>query len=292
MRTLVILLCCVLPAHAQVVLKPVFEAERVDRFRIDGTLAVEQQGEESVEPRRLSHTVDVRLTTAQVDPAGRAIISLAFERVDVEYTVGETTERFTWPEDEVDEDSALGMAWRLLVGDVIRLTLDASGRIRAVQGTELLTQRLEAVGSEDGVAMLGLWAPESLERTIRPIWGADIGGEARAVGDAWQVSERRVISGQRVVRVVHAHDFVDHNDEVATIRSEVVIEELAARSPTQIDASIEGRGDGAMTWNMIRGVADEWTESVEISIETSFQDLEPIRTRLDRSVLIRRLPAE
>lgn len=291
MRTFAILLCIVVPAHAQVVFGPHFEAERVDRYRVEATLELEQEGEEAGEARRLHQTVDVRLTTAQVDPSGRAIVSLAFERVDVELTEGDDTQRFTWPEGE-DQDADLAAPWSMLVGDVLRVIVEPDGRIRAIEGAEAMSERFEMSGMPDAAVSLGLFAPGSLERTLRPIWGYDFSGEPRNLGDDWQVVERRVITGQRHIRLTRTHTLDAHDHPGASMEFTTSIEALPLRSPTQVNVTIDGQGEGSASWDIDRGITGHWREESMIVIEAALQDTDPITTRVSRQVRLTRLEAE
>lgn len=289
MRILAVALLLTVSAHAQVTFEPSFEPEHVDRFRIEATLTVQQEGEEAIEPRSLSHTVDIRLTTAHVDASGRAIVSLAFDRVDVTLSDGDREQHFRWPtEDEGETDLAL--AWSMLADDVLRVIVNPDGRIRGVEGVESLGQRLEDV--DEAGPMLGLFAPDVIAQTLTPIWAIDPAGDVRTPGDEWIIAERRAITGQRRIQLNRTYvlDALDEQRATMTIASSV--EMLPLATPTQVDVSVDWTGEGAAVWNLADGIADEWGEESTVVITASLQDIDPITTRLTRQVSLTRVPPE
>lgn len=290
-----------MPALAQEArLHPQFKPDEVDHYRIVATIALVQEGDEAVGSRTLEETVDLRVRVAGVHPDGRAVVSVAMERVEAVLTEapkdGDSTERrFRWAEgDEIGEDpDDFVKVWALAADTVLQCVVDPDGRVGRVEGAEEMGERLDDLEIEGARAMLGVLAPTMAGTTLTKIWGLDPTGGARRPGDVWGLSEQVRVSGSRTAKRETTLTLDSIVGDVAILSGKVRLMPDEGPESSVVDVAMAGEGRAEVAWNIGRGAIDSWEETSEVKLVASLGSEGPrVTTVVNRHLTLTHLSGE
>lgn len=235
-----------------------------------------------------TQAVALRLTALGIDDSGAATFSLVFQRVKNELLADGKTEAAELGDQQPppgenpgQDDSAVSAITKAMIDAAVRVDIRPDGTVSSISGLGHAGEVASKFGRQGG-AILGVFAPSVVERTIAALFRLDSPDpagtfSARSPGDAWQLVDRWPLGrfGRMVTTAsMHLESCVDSRAQIAG-DLKVTLEPPEAGGRVAIDPNAprliidEQAGSAAATFDTAAGVMV--SRSREMVVGTSTQ---------------------